>query len=81
MAYLMKPRQYGIHFEDVIFKCKLLQDAMAYWVNLHYNMSPINNIPEIIQIMAWRQRGDMPLFEPMVVYSSDAYIYIYIIYI
>ena len=29
--------------------------------------SPINNIPTLIQIMAWRQSGDKPLSEPMLV--------------
>ena len=42
------------------------------WILL--NISPkfvprvrINNIPTLIQIMAWRQPGDKPLFEPMMV--------------
>ena len=29
--------------------------------------SPINNIPPLVQIMAWRRPGDKPLTEPMVV--------------
>ena len=28
---------------------------------------PINNIPALVQIMAWRRPGDKPLSEPMVV--------------
>ena len=28
---------------------------------------PINNIPALIQIMAWRQPGDKPLSEPMMI--------------
>ena len=28
---------------------------------------PIDNNPELIQIMAWRQPGDKPLSEPMMV--------------
>ena len=28
---------------------------------------PINNIPALVQIMAWRQPGDKPLSEPMLV--------------
>ena len=28
---------------------------------------PINNIPAMVQIMAWRRPGDKPLSEPMVV--------------
>ena len=30
---------------------------------------PINNIPALVQIMAWRRPGDKPLSEPMVVTS------------
>ena len=28
---------------------------------------PINNIPALVQIMAWRRSGEKPLFEPMMV--------------
>ena len=28
---------------------------------------PINNIPALVQIMAWRRTGDKPLSEPMLV--------------
>ena len=31
------------------------------------NRGLINNIPALVQIMAWRRPGDKPLFEPMVV--------------
>ena len=30
---------------------------------------PINNIPALVQIMAWRRLGDKPLSEPMLVRS------------
>ena len=29
--------------------------------------NPINNIPALVHIMAWRRVGDNPLFEPMIV--------------
>ena len=29
--------------------------------------SPINNIPALVQIMAWRRSGDMPLYESMMI--------------
>ena len=32
--------------------------------------SPINNIPALVQIMAWRRPGDKPLYEPMMVNLS-----------
>ena len=35
---------------------------------------PINNIPSLVQIIAWRRPGDKPLFEPMMV-SLLTYVY------
>ena len=35
---------------------------------------PINNIPALVQIMAWRRPGDKPLSEPMMI-SLTTYIY------
>ena len=29
-------------------------------------MGPINNIPALVQILAWRRSGDKPLSEPMI---------------
>ena len=37
------------------------------------SQGPINNIPALVQIMAWRRSGDKPLSEPMVAYLNDAY--------
>ena len=34
---------------------------------------PINNIPALVQIMAWRRTGDKPLSEPMMTQFDDAY--------
>ena len=33
---------------------------------------PINNIPALVQIMAWRRTGDKPLSEPMMTQFNDA---------
>ena len=35
--------------------------------------SPINNIPALVQIMAWPRTGDKPLSEPMMTQFNDAY--------
>ena len=32
-----------------------------------FHRDPINNIPALVQIMAWRRPGDKPLSEPMMV--------------
>ena len=34
---------------------------------------PINNIPALLQIMAWRQSGAKPLSEPMLTQFTDTY--------
>ena len=34
---------------------------------------PIDNIPELVQIMAWRRTGDKPLSEPLKTQFNDAY--------
>ena len=36
-------------------------------ISLFIPIGPINNMPALVQIMAWRRPGDKPLSEPMVV--------------
>ena len=66
----LRPRQNGRHFADDIFKCIFLnKDA---WITLKISLKfvpkvPINNIPALVQIMAWRRPGDKPLSQPMMV--------------
>ena len=36
-------------------------------------MSPIDNKPTLVQIMAWRRTGDKPLHEPIMAQFADAY--------
>ena len=59
----LRPRQNGRHFSDGTFKCIFLSESLLKFVP----KGPINNIPALVQIMAWRQRGDEPLSEPMLV--------------
>ena len=35
--------------------------------------SPINSIPALVQVKAWRRRGDKPFPEPMMTQFTDAY--------
>ena len=61
-------RQNGRHFADDIFKRILLNENV--WIPnkiLHKFVpkGPINNIPSLVQIMAWCQPGDKPLSEPI----------------
>ena len=60
----LRPRQNGCHFPDDIFKCIFLDENVLISI---VPKGPINNIPVLAQIMAWRQPGDKPLSEPMVV--------------
>ena len=75
MKWLMR-RKYietetnGCHFADDIFKCILLNENV--WIPTKISLKfvskgPINNIPAIVQIMAWRRPGDKSLSEPMMV--------------
>ena len=53
----LRPRQNGRHFPDDIFQ-----------ISLNFvPMSPMNNFPALVQIMAWQRPGDKPLSEPMMV--------------
>ena len=41
---------------------------LEFSINISSKFVPkglINNIPALVQIMAWRRPGDKPLFEPM----------------
>ena len=66
----LRPRQNGRHFADDTFKRIFLNENVrsSIWISLKFvPKGPINNIPALIQIMAWRRPGDKPLSEPMVV--------------
>ena len=57
-------------FADDIFKCIFLNENV--WIPIKNSLKfvpkgPINNIPTLVQIMAWRCSGDKPLSEPMMV--------------
>ena len=60
----------GHHFADDIFKCIFLNET--FWILIKISMefvpkSPINNIPALVKIMAWRRLGDKPLSELIMV--------------
>ena len=66
----LRQRQNGHHFADDIFKCILLNENV--WITIKNSLKfvpkgPIDNIPALFQIMAWRRPGDKPLSEPMTV--------------
>ena len=62
----LRLKQNGRHFPDDIFKCIFLNENV--WISLKISlkfvpMDRINNIPALVQIMAWRQ----PLSQPTMV--------------
>ena len=66
----LRPRQDGRHFADDIFKRIFLNENV--WIPIKISLkfvpkSPINNIPALVHIIAWRRLGDKPLYETMLV--------------
>ena len=58
------------HFADDIFNCISVNENV--WIPIKISLKfvphgPINNIPALVQIMAWRRPGDKPLSGPMMV--------------
>ena len=66
----LRPRQNARHFADDIFNSIFLNDNARISHKIPLKFVPkvrINNIPALVQIMAWRRPGDKPLSEPMMV--------------
>ena len=65
------------HYADDIFKYNFSNENV--WITIEISLKfvpkdPINNIPALVQIKAWRGIGDKPLSEPMLTWLTDAYI-------
>ena len=61
----LRPRQNGSNFKRIFMNENI-------WIPIKISLKfvpkgPINNIPALVQIMAWRRPGDKPLSEPMMV--------------
>ena len=70
MFNTLRPRHNGRHFADDILKCIFFNEDV--WISIKISLKfvpkgPINYIPALVQIMAWRRPGDKPLSEPMMV--------------
>ena len=64
------PRQNSRHFPDDTFKRIFLNEnvRISNKISLKFVPKfPIDNIPALVQKMAWRRPGDKPLSEPMMV--------------
>ena len=70
------PGQNGRHFTDDTFKRIFLNENVRISIKISLKFVPnglINNIPALVQIMAWRRIGDKPLSEPMLTRFTDLY--------
>ena len=66
----LRPRRNGRHFPDDIFKRIFLNENIWIPIEISLKFVPkgsINNIPALVQMMAWRRPGDKPLSELMMV--------------
>ena len=66
----LRPGQNGRHFADDNFKHIFVNENVRISIKISLKFvptGPINNVPALVQIMAWRRPGNKPLSEPMVV--------------
>ena len=57
---MLRARQNGYHFVDDAFKCIFLHENVMISIEISLKFVPkvqINNIPALVQIMAWHQQG------------------------
>ena len=64
----LRQRQNGRRFPNDIFKHIFINENI--WISIKISLrfvpkGPINYIPALVQIMAWRRTGDKPLSETM----------------
>ena len=67
---LLRSRQNGRRFADDIFKYIFLNESVIISAKISLKfvpIVPINYIPALVQIMAWRRPGIKPLSEPVMV--------------
>ena len=66
----LRPKHNGRHFPDNTLKPIFLNENIRISNKISFKFVPkvpINNIPALVHIMAWRRSGDKPLSEPMMV--------------
>ena len=70
VLHTLRPRQNGHQFSDDIFKFIFLNENMKILIKISVKFvpnDPINNIPALVQVMAWHRPGNKRLSEPMMV--------------
>ena len=66
----LRPIQNGHHFADDAFNRIFVNENVRISIKFSLKFAPkgpINNIPALVQITAWRRPGDKPLSEPVMV--------------
>ena len=68
LTQILRLRRNDRHFAGDIFKFMFLYENI--WISIKISLKfvpkgPINNIPTLVQIMAWCRSGDKPLSEPV----------------
>ena len=61
---------------DDIFKCIFINEKFCISIQISLKFvlrSPIENRSALVQVMAWRRKGDKPLPEQMLTQFTDAY--------
>ena len=68
--------QNGRYFADNIFSYIFVNEKFCILIKISLHLvpkGPMDNIPALVQIMAWHRIGDKPLSEPMLTRFTDAY--------
>ena len=71
-----RPRQNGHHFADNIFKCISMNEKICILIQISLKFVPrglIDNKAALVWVKPWRQTGDKPLPESMLIQLTDAY--------
>ena len=66
----LRPKQNGCHVADDTFNRIFVNENIIISIEFSLKFAPkgpVNNIPALGQMMAWRRPGDKPLSEPVMV--------------
>ena len=73
----LRQRKNGQHLTDNIFKCIFFNENVSVLIKISLKFvpkGPINNIPALVQIMAWRHPGNKPSSLPMMLVNWLVYV-------
>ena len=74
--YSSPPDKMAAILADDIFKCIFLNENDRISIRISLKFVPrslVDNKPAWVQVMSWRQTGDKPLPEPMLIQFADVY--------